>query len=404
LQPETQAYPVGATREAGSDVTIKLSKWVPFRLFQLTYYGQEGLLVSKPNGVTFVDSPHYVGNNLISLSFTLDPAPSDGLRCEGHVACIEFEARPSPHHKPHIVCVTSPPPSPPSPPLPPPPAIVAPVILPPPVASPAVLSGAIRAVRSCQLGGSAEVLKVSHGGSSPTEVRIAVNLDTWVEGNIVTLGILGEGLRVKQAVKATSFEGGPETLADFSFSFKLLETPSELMAFAVVLQGEAFDRIMSLSCSKPPQRKLSPPPFPPSPRPQTIRASSSSVSSISNLDSYGKTGNGIDDDLEDNDEDSYGSSISSPTVSPSKSSRAHEESGGGMGSTFFVTVLCALGVGAFVAYKKGKLDFLVRTGTAIRVDGSEEKERIVEANPAVENGIEDGHGYQMNKSAERPCM
>ena len=175
--PEYMGYPLGATREAGSDVTIKLSKWTPFRLFTLTYFGQEGLLTAKPNGVTFVDNPHYVGNNLISATFTLDPSPSDGLRCEGHQACIEFEAKPSPHHKPHIVCVGSPPPEPPSPPFEPPPSFSPPLALPPPESATqsAAAAQGVRAVRSCPLGGSADVLKVSHGGSSPTEVRIAVS-------------------------------------------------------------------------------------------------------------------------------------------------------------------------------------------------------------------------------------
>merc|ERR1711998_414181 len=155
----------------------KLNRWVPFRLFSLTYFSQEGLLVSKTNGITIDTPPHYVGTNMLTMTFTLDPTPSDGLRCEGHVACIEFEAKPAPHHKPHVACVSSPPPEPPMPPSPPPLALSPPaLILPPPVASPPPKAAATRAVRSCQLGGSAEVLRVSNKDESvSTTVRIAVN-------------------------------------------------------------------------------------------------------------------------------------------------------------------------------------------------------------------------------------
>ena len=121
--PEYGAYPLGGTREAGSDVTIKLSRWIPFRTFTVVYYKEEGVLVSKTQGVTVQAYPQRVGEQQVGFTFTLDPAGSDGLRCEGHPACIEFEIKPTPHHKPHIACVDSPPPSPPRPPpkLPPPP-------------------------------------------------------------------------------------------------------------------------------------------------------------------------------------------------------------------------------------------------------------------------------------------
>ena len=52
MSPEYGAYPLGGTREAGSDVTIKLADWEPFRRFTLIYYGQEALLVSKTQGMT----------------------------------------------------------------------------------------------------------------------------------------------------------------------------------------------------------------------------------------------------------------------------------------------------------------------------------------------------------------
>merc|ERR1719482_1874786 len=126
--PQYGAYPLGGTREAGSDVTVKLTRWVPFRTFTLVFFNQKGLSVSKPQGVTIEHHPEQVGENLVGFTFTLDPQGSTGLRCEGHPACIEFEVKPAPHHKPHIVCIDSPPPIA----LPrPPPAVASPAQPPP---------------------------------------------------------------------------------------------------------------------------------------------------------------------------------------------------------------------------------------------------------------------------------
>ncbi|KAL1523755.1 hypothetical protein AB1Y20_018681 [Prymnesium parvum] len=367
LMPELQTYPLGATREAGSDATIKLTRWVPFRIFTLTYFGQEGLLVSKPNGVTLLDNPHYVGDNLITVSFTLDPTPSDGLRCEGHVACIEFEVSPTPHHKPHVECVQSPPPFPPDLPAAPPPIYSPPVTSPSPpspVVVPPVYS-AVAASKSCELGGSAEVLRVAerHGRS---EVKIAVKLDTWVEGFIVTLGLMGDDLQPKPAIRATLLDDGPSTIADYSFSFELEEEPEELLAFVAVVEGELFDRIISLSCS-PPKVKRSPPSPPPPPLYTLSRGSTATE------ESYGS--DMISSHLEDEEAnaegaESYGASLAdtsdraaSPTSSPGQ---------GGSSLMSVVVVISGLGVVGFYAYKSGKLDFLFRA-SVVRIDGSEDR-------------------------------
>ena len=80
LGVEYGAYPLGGTREAGSDVTLRLSDWVPGKQFTMIYYGQEGMLVSKPQGVTIDDMPQQIGDRQVGFTFTLDPAGSTGLR------------------------------------------------------------------------------------------------------------------------------------------------------------------------------------------------------------------------------------------------------------------------------------------------------------------------------------
>ena len=70
LAPQYGAYPLGGTREAGSDATIKLSRWIPFRTFTLVYYAQEGVLVSKTQGITVDNPPEEVGDRLTGFTFT----------------------------------------------------------------------------------------------------------------------------------------------------------------------------------------------------------------------------------------------------------------------------------------------------------------------------------------------
>jgi len=250
------------------------------------------------------------------------------------------------------------------------------------------------------------VLRVTHSGSSPTEVRIAINLDQWIEGYIVTLGILGDALQVKQAVKASAFAAGPQTLADYSFSFQLAERPTELLAFAVVLQGQAFDRIMSLSCSQATQ-SVKPPPSPPPPPPLAVAHSGSTgrASSASNLDSYGHIP-GVEYS-ESNADGSYGEALPTPTPQSSSPSRGHKAGGGGGSVTLLLFAICALGVAGFFARKQGMLDSLLRPRAAIRVDGSEEKVGIVDAVEAGVAGCDGLHPAEespSSKGQDRPLM
>jgi hypothetical protein len=251
LMPEYGAYPLGGTREAGSDVTIKLSRWIPFRTFTVVYYKQEGLLVSKTQGVTVQANPQRVGDQQVGFTFTLDPAGSDGLRCEGHPACIEFEVKPTPHHKPHISCVDSPPPSPPRPPpkLPPPSAKPPPS---PTVAGPPPMTRQVRAAPSCHLGGAAKVLDVQQTPAGKVSVRIAVTLDTWIDGYLVSIGMEGDGIEVTRAIHAAHKMNG------MTHTFSLGEEPIEMSAFAVVLEAHRFRGVTSMTCQAP----ASPPPTP----------------------------------------------------------------------------------------------------------------------------------------------
>ena len=240
LMPEYGAYPLGGTREAGSDVTIKLSRWIPFRTFTVVYYKEEGVLVSKTQGVTVQAYPQRVGEQQVGFTFTLDPAGSDGLRCEGHPACIEFEIKPTPHHKPHIACVDSPPPSPPRP----PPKLPPPHPPPPKLASPPPMTKQVTASSSCHLGGAAKVLDVQSKPSGSTSIRVVVTVDNWVEGYLVTIGVDGDGIVMSRAVHATQKPGG----ASGTFTFALGEEPVEMPAFAVVLEARNFRGLVSMGC------------------------------------------------------------------------------------------------------------------------------------------------------------
>ena len=256
LGPLYGSYPLGGSREAGSDVTLKLSKWTPFRVFSLVYFSQEGLLVSKPQGITIISNPQRFqrnGDDLIGFTFSLDPQGSAGLRCDGHPACIEFEAKPAPHHRPHITCIDSPPPTPPiAPPSLPPPAPQQPVHVlsppPPPVTSPPALAR-VTAPASCELGGSARVHGVRDDGAT-TNVRIVVNINRWVKGAIVTLGLDGSAMVVSRTIHASAVPNGP-TLDDAmrSFSFSLGEEPLEDSAFAVILDAQHWLNLVSMACS-----------------------------------------------------------------------------------------------------------------------------------------------------------
>merc|ERR1711988_55555 len=114
-------------------------------------------------------------------------------------------------------------------------------VAPPPVSSSSSSLGSVGAVRSCPLGGKAEVLKVSTSDTGLSEVRIVVTPAVWTPGYVVTLGILGDGLQPGKAINAQFTTDGPVTLADYSFSYILGTKPAEYLGFAAVLTGMKFD-------------------------------------------------------------------------------------------------------------------------------------------------------------------
>ncbi len=343
LAPKYGAYPIGGTRESGSDVTIKLTDWKPFRVFTMIYYGQEGLLVQKPQGATILDQPQVVGPKQIGFTFSLTPDPSDGERCEGHPACIEFELKPQPHHHPHIICLESPPPSPPSPPPPPPPVIRSPP--PPPALGMLARSPpppvAVAAGPECPLGA---VVHLAAGSPSTTpaglqSVRLVVIVESWVKGRTVTISTIGDGVTIKHVVHATLATGGggaapsgqPDTA---SFTFTLQEEPIEMSAFAVVAEARHWGGIAFVSCAA---ARASPPPA------LATKATSSEYYS------YGEGHDG-----QHGVENSY----EPPLVGDASSGAQGLGSSNGGGGTRMLLLVVVVGalVGAGVLHRKGMLN------------------------------------------------
>lgn len=147
--------------------------WEPDREFVLTYFNQENLVIVKPQGCTVAAGPIALDNNIVMVKLLTTELSSDGLRCEGSMACLEFEAVPLPKHKPHITCITDPPSPPPKmypPPLPPPPPALPPSS--PHIESPSPLPPpppvGTRAAPDCKLGG---VAKITSRRSTNGQVR-----------------------------------------------------------------------------------------------------------------------------------------------------------------------------------------------------------------------------------------
>ena len=286
LSPQVHTYPIGSTNADGSRVTMKLSKWVPWRVFTLTYFAQDSLMVKKPEGMTLLDVPHHIpGVAQVQFTFTLNDQPSGGEACGGHPSCLEFEAHPAVLHHPHIECITKPPPSPPkfppvahSPPPPPPPIVHSPP--PPPVKVTANFN-------QCFLGGEASVMPTHSDDPTKQSVRVLVTLDRWFEAAVVTVQANGYGLRTGQMfyVDAQPVDG-PSLVANFAFSFKLRkEAPAGVPAFAFVLEGQRFDQLVALTCVQPQVQKAVPSS---TPEPQEYTYDSTSLYDTSgDADSYG---------------------------------------------------------------------------------------------------------------------
>ena len=252
LNPQVHGYPIGSTLAAGNRVTMKLASWKPWRVFTLTYFEQTSLTIKFPEGITIMEQPHHVGQQLIRLSFALNDQPSSGEACGGHPACLQFEAHPSVLHHPHVVCMQRAPPGPPSPPpapssKPPPPPFV--VHSPPP-------PEAVYATSSCSLGGSAVASNRNAAGTDPTKKRVAVHvsLSRWVQDAVVTISVNGGGLEVPadgSFYAEPLHDSRPSLRADYAFSFKLGAEPNEGADFLFYLEGWRFDRLVAMACSLP---------------------------------------------------------------------------------------------------------------------------------------------------------
>lgn len=123
----------------------------------------------------------------------------------------------------------------------------------------------MRASSRCALGGSARVLQ----GATSSSVRVAVTLDNWINGYLVTLGVDGDALQVTRAAHATPRQQGP-LLADAmrSFTFELGEEPVEMSAFAVIFECRRWGGLVGMSCS------AAAVPPPPPPRVTAVRTTS----------------------------------------------------------------------------------------------------------------------------------
>ena len=280
LAPQVHTYPIGSSSADGSRVTMKLSSWKPWRVFTLTYFEQSSLLIKKAEGATLMVLPHRTGAEQMEFAFTLNDQPSSGEGCGGHPSCLEFEAHPGVRHPhPHVLCITTPPPSPPRLPLihsPPPPVAVSP----PP--SPATLF----ARGTCYLGGQAVAMRSHSDDPTQQGVRVVVTFDRWDAGAVFTVLVNGRLLRSTNSWSADEVASGTPLSADFAFAFKLREAaPQAENAFAFRMEGQRFDRLVKLSCEAPQAE-----PTPTSPTTPTKTATQYAYDPISlydNTNSYG---------------------------------------------------------------------------------------------------------------------
>ena len=259
LGPMYASYPIGSTYAAGSDAMIKLMSWKPNRIFELSFFGQDDLVIKKPAGITMIDLPHRTGHEIQTFSFYLNSLPSSGLRCAGHPACFEFEAHPSPTHHPHVRCIMPPPPSPPrvwEPPTPPPPPAPSPPAPPPPTPRPPPPDPLVEAT-DCDMGGRARVVAVRDLGGNRKSVRVVVEVDLWAEGASVLVGVNGADLRVTHVAHALLGATGPGVGSDLAISVTLLDEPIEMSAFALIVEGQ-WSRLVSLTCSAAPATSAAP--------------------------------------------------------------------------------------------------------------------------------------------------
>lgn len=204
--------------DAAETVEITFGAWRENQMISLNYWGQTDLqieqLVHASNaGITSHGSGTTIQLELGKSCHILQTggvAPADGEgEAVGHVIncvpetvdptqqrLVQFQLKPPALHTPHIVCHDpwSPPPPPPSPPRSPPspsPPPLEPSPPPPPMS--------IAADGACSLGGRAVVTSTKHesNGVVDDELRhVAVHMDSWRAGYVVTIGVGGYNLDV----------------------------------------------------------------------------------------------------------------------------------------------------------------------------------------------------------------
>lgn len=253
LAPQVRNYPIGSNAADGTRVTMKLASWKPYREFTVTYYDQASLRVTKPAGLTVMQQPNRIAAEVMRFKFELNDIPSSGESCQGHPACLEFEARPSVVRHPHIVCITPPPPAPPTP-----PPIQLPWPPPPPVPHRSPPSPATIYASRCELGGEAVATEQRVGSE-----LVHVTLHEWTQGAVVTVTVNGRGLEVPHVYNAEYLPSNtPAATADYAFSFKLGTEPFEGPALAFELSALRYEGLVALTCTMPEVQQVASPPVP----------------------------------------------------------------------------------------------------------------------------------------------
>ena len=203
----------------------------------------------------------------------------------------------------------------------------------------------------------ARVLDATRVQGGKTSVRVAVNMDMWTKGYIVTIGLNAEDIVVQRAIHAKQADASSASLANIppgmrSFSFMLDDEPVEMPAFAVVFETEVWHGVAAVACSPP---ASSPPP--PSPQARGKGSGKGDGNGGGGGTAYPLNGNDADGDG-DGDAFSYGADYSSVAPRGGGSSGGGTSSGGGGGTAIvglLVGIATLITVVALVLRHKGGL-------------------------------------------------